>query len=1625
MNKGAPSARAFALVAAVVVVAAYAGLARYLPQPQRLEVAQATPGATAGGECDEPGHGPTGHVCGLDAKAMLTQFQAAITERGRVHTTEPLPAGLGLRVRSEWNLGVAAGTPDLEALARAHGAELLRSLPTLDQALVRASAEAAEALRADPRVRYLEPNLAARVALTPNDPFFPQLKGHQNASLERAWDLTTGDPRAVVAVLDTGVDPTHPDLRNRLLPGFDFVNNTATLRDDNGHGTAMCGIVAAEGGNSLGVVGVAFNSRVLPVKVADANGLASVADVAAGIDYAIQQNAKVINLSLGTPIDSQALRDAVDRALNAGVVVVAAAGNDPVHHEMFPAAHPGVVSVTAMSSGVDAELSYECVLAEGVEVGAPGEGLVTTLPGDVYGFVSGSSAASAFTAGVASLVIARTPGLSAKEVARTLAEAGDRIDALAGLETTFRFGRLNAERAVLRSARTFADVAVTDIQLVPRQPNPGQQVQAVVTVTNQGHTQVTGLPVRLQYQAAGQGRIEVGVRGLTPLIPGDSQQIAIAFAAPAANGYQVSAIVNNAPGETEVADNRLDMGWVVAAGVAPDVRIVRRWLTAPDVAAGTVTAFVELENAGTAPVANLAVNATVERVVSAKPGSGLAPGNPQTVSLGQRVVPALAVGGRETLSFVYTIPTPAPAGLLRCTLNAVPQPGEMTPGDNAAIFDFMLGQAGPLTGLYQQSNGVDLIPDAPWRIEPGVPYVPVQVFVPSKGGRTASTSLNIDRTRISVRDTPTGPATLVYEDTAGAAPSLVPGGFEIIDELGALRSGPNAFDVFGEDRLDVNGRHDILRVPRGALGVVDYPAAPEVKFVDVKVDWTSRRNLIFGLRRTRHGSHRVVLRVGFSPAALPQLPGDNHYYDVHHHTIAEWYFGSALDIFAPRKAYGGPLQMVFESCYAMGFLKAPTAGEAWGRIITTDHMAFNNRTIPDPDGADHRPPFGPQAPGMHPPGIGQHEAYRNVLGPTAGEEVAFKQDVPLPKIHSVIDRLLDLLPGLPLGAHMLLNRANHVEGPWHGGGWLKGPGNPPINVDLFPLLGDLATQDQGRQGDAFIYAAHPFSGMGWRDDNLEGGFGLDPARRTRDAVHPGSNEFVLKGLQFFNGRGARALPKPQIDFNDLNPWADATFAQGVQEWDEDIWAGLAEYQKILTQTLEYAFTSDPETKFVRKIYAAAGSDAHGDFNFSTGRTATPISLNSTYSVGDEALYRARTYVLGDGKQGPTHAERWMAAYADGNTVLTDGPLAFLELDAHSRWDSDALRWHDLSQNSENKDGQIGGDGPLDGGRTALVRRGSSAPRFRYRYGSTPEWGAVASLKLYKNSVGQPNPTISRNGYDHPVGVADFALAGENAWHERDLDANQEGPVDSITAFQFGAYTGVDPDVTGLGPNNYRCWTNPIYAVPYDVQIDARVDPNSRMIQPGELTVTYTFDVSMDPTLPGVEVKALDQNGNSSDGTFAPLAILGPVAGSGWSDRPGIKNSVLTLTNSVAIPLNAPAYPAAGRTTLVVYFRDAPRDAAGNALNRIADTVETQGFGPGSGPPPGTTASGSTASGSTAAGSSGSSGTTAAGATPGSVAGVSGTKRSSSSGCSLGNEQGSPWPLALLAFGALYALRRRS
>src|SRR5262249_43912518 len=115
--------------------------------------------------------------------------------------------------------------------------------------------------------------------------------------------------------------------------------------------------------------------------------------------------------------------------------------------------------------------------------------------------------------------------------------------------------------------------------------------------------------------------------------------------------------------------------------------------------------------------------------------------------------------------------------------------------------------------------------------------------------------------------------------------------------------------------------------------------------------------------------------------------------------------------------------------------------------------------------------------------------------------------------------------------------------------------------------------------------------------------------------------------------------------------------------------GPREVARVPAKDLAYSFTNDPDTRFIRKVFIAAGSDAHGDFNFAVSRTATPISIQSTYSVGDDPWYAPRTYCLAEGKPGATMPERALQAYADGSTVCTDGPLAAFTLDADSKFDA--------------------------------------------------------------------------------------------------------------------------------------------------------------------------------------------------------------------------------------------------------------------------------------------------------------------------------------------------------------------
>lgn len=1538
-------------------------------------------------------------------KTSLETFQKAIeAQRGKAFSGQaaPLPRGdLARAIPGEFILGYTQ-LQGLQPVLKEHKLTVIETLPEFRMVTVRGPqnlklSTLTAALKGQKALRFIEANVLVKSAALPNDPFLPRQKGLTNSGMEQAWAESTGQG-VIVAVLDTGVDINHPDLQGRLLPGYDFVNNSPVMRDDNGHGTAVAGIIAARANNGHGIAGVAPQAMILPIKVADRSGVATVATVLKGMQMAVGRGAKIINLSMGTRLPSVALRGSMSAAYLAGVTVISSAGNDAAHKAMYPAAWPEVLGVTVTSD--DGELGFSGVLAPNIELGAPGEEIPTTLPGGVYGFISGSSASAAMASGVAALALSKEPKLTPLSLGRALIHSQDPIAALEPFRDTYRFGRVNAFKALQRAQAQLSDLALETLSVSPTQPQPGQRCVARVRMVNAGYTASQAYSIQLTARSFLGTSLILETQSQVALGVGEERVLTIPFTAPAGMGpYTLKAQIiapdwnpgqktKALPGEFSLGNDQRSLVLPVIAGLRPNLRIISRSMSDPNLDTGTAQFEVVVENIGNTLIASAQIQAKVGGKALAAPNRS----NP------------LAPGQRHRFVLSWTIPKPAPTGLMRFEARISSENGDLDLSDNQCAYDFVVGRSDQLQSLYQQSNGVDVIHDAPRMILASHPYVPVQVFVPSKGSIGTITRLEARELQIKVADNNKGNgARLIYRDTRGSAPSVSPSGLVIVDELG---QDIGSTDLFAGQDLTDNGRHNVLRVPTAEFQLGS--AAKQARYVDVTLNWAYKRTILWIFTQTRTGRHRKVLKVEFLPSALPQLPGDNHYYDVHHHTIAEWFFDNPLNIVAPRKAYGGPIQMIKEMAHGMGI--TPSVNNVFGLVITTDHNAFFNQNISNPNGPEQRPPFGPASINAQ-PGTTEFDAYRNIFGPSAGEELAVKQNVPVPSVNSFVDRLTAILPGLPLGAHMLTYLGNHVEGPWHGGGFLGGPN---IDVNLAPTLNDLAKNDQQNQSRAFTYAAHPFGGMGWNDSNFNNSFGLVPSARNRDHLHDGSRKFVLKGLEFWNGAGRRKLASSKIDFKNLDPWSDDDFARGSKGWDGGIHKGLIRWHSFLSKTLDYSFVSDPETVFIRKIYVAAGSDAHGDFNFSTGRTATPLSLRATYSCSDSHLFDSRTYVFGDGKPGANNYDRYMAAYADGNTIMTDGPVLNFSMDANTKFNSSDLIWHDSLKLTEDKEGQIGGGGAFDGARTMLVRRDTEHLGFNYQWNNNAAFGSnngeVTSIHIYKTELGAPNPTRSVAGRDQlqPLGRLDPKTAGSR--HSENLNPSEEGSLNKLGLYALGAFTGGDPDSARLGVEERRCFTNPIWAIPYDVSVTANPDPATGTIPVGELRVTITFDASMNGNVvPSFEIKALDAQGDSTDVTAPPLTMFDVATGTGWSFNGNVRNGTLTLVNRDAISLNQAAYPAAGEVTFVVYSRDPIQDAAGNDLNRIAFTFKTQQNASGGTVVVPVTSGGGAAPAPAPRGSSGGS--------------------SSFFGCDLApgpKNGGDPWSLFFLAalFGALALIRRR-
>ena len=381
--------------------------------------------------------------------------------------------------------------------------------------LPEANAEAAlESLKRNPMFEFAERDYLAEAVLLPNDPSVLDGTAWHLGKIQAplAWNLTAGNSNIVIAVLDSGIKADHPDLAGRIIPGYDFVSGDADPADDLGHGTAVAGVIAAAGNNGLGSAGVAFNTRILSVKVVDAVGYAAYSTLAQGIRYAVDQGARVINISIAGDAPSSALQDAINYAWSSNVVVVAAAGNNGNDIPYYPAACEHVMAVAATAS--DDSLATFSSFGTNIALAAPGQGILTTSkdPTSPFAAWSGTSLASPMVAAGAALVAAANPLLDNSQIVALLEQTADDLGP-AGFDSAFGFGRLNVARAVAVAAGlTLEDIAtppavtppsVTPIPVAPELPAQPPTVSFSNPLTNTSVAIGASLSVLVNAAAAG------------------------------------------------------------------------------------------------------------------------------------------------------------------------------------------------------------------------------------------------------------------------------------------------------------------------------------------------------------------------------------------------------------------------------------------------------------------------------------------------------------------------------------------------------------------------------------------------------------------------------------------------------------------------------------------------------------------------------------------------------------------------------------------------------------------------------------------------------------------------------------------------------------------------------------------------------------------------------------------------------------------------------------------------------------------------------------------------------------------------------------------------------------------
>lgn len=503
-------------------------------------------------------------------------------------------------------------------------------------------------LSKDPNIKFAELDQRIESSYTTNDAYIGYEWHIPKVGINLAWDYTMG-AGVTIAILDSGVDMTHPDLVPNLVPGYNFYDNNTNTADVCGHGTAVAGVAAAAGNNTIGVAGVASQSKIMPIRIAYYDSsvgscYAYTSTISSGITYAADHGVRVVNVSYGPLAGSATIQSAGNYLKNKGGLLFISAGNNGT--DLGSPQTTSLITVSATDSN-DARTSWSS-FGTIVSLAAPGAGIWTTSNGGTYGGWNGTSFSSPLAAGVGALVMSAKPSLSSAQVENLLFSTAVDLGA-AGRDSEFGYGRVDANAAVLAALSYSTPVDTTSPSSSITSPSSGASVSGLVTVNISAADNVGVDHVELRVNGS-----TVAVDNSSPYsISWDSKTVAdgsaslVAVAFDAAGNSKSSSAISVSVSNVVVPPPAVDT-------TAPVIKI-----NSPVAGKVSGTVSVSVSASDDSGAAGLSLTISVDGVVKAK-GTGGALSynwNVRKVSAGTHTIQATATdkaGNKSTTSVLVT-----------------------------------------------------------------------------------------------------------------------------------------------------------------------------------------------------------------------------------------------------------------------------------------------------------------------------------------------------------------------------------------------------------------------------------------------------------------------------------------------------------------------------------------------------------------------------------------------------------------------------------------------------------------------------------------------------------------------------------------------------------------------------------------------------------------------------------------------------------------------------------------------------------------------------------------------------------------------------------------------------------